>query len=188
MRAGQSEHCVRSRAPAIFLSPPARTSACLSLDAACCGSMRACARGFCNAANAFGEGPRPSERTHCLYSHRDTFALGAYLATDVSCGRLVLSNAPVDYGPYGYDVYQKAVHFAKVSWYCRLFTSAMRMYAMLYRSSPPSMRELQACVETVARAMRRIPHRRPGIRSKYRFENIPGSVSVHWDFCSTDGL
>ena len=94
MRAGQSEHCVRSRAPAIFLSPPARMSARLLLDAACCGSMRVCARGFCDAASAFGEGPRPSELTHCVYSHCDAFALGACRALKRRTMRIRTSHSP----------------------------------------------------------------------------------------------
>ena len=72
------------------LSAAQCVSARLIVLAACWGLVRVCVWRLCGAANPSGEGPRPPEPVHCVYSQCNTFAMGACRALKRRTVRIAL--------------------------------------------------------------------------------------------------
>ena len=97
------------------LSAAQCVSACLIVIAACWGSVRVCAWRLCGAANPSGEGARPSEPAHCVYSQCNTFALGACRALKRRMVRIVLEVfAFSEIRMHGHCVVRRASAFARI--------------------------------------------------------------------------
>ena len=98
------------------LSAAQCVSACLIVIAACWGSVRVCVWRLCGAANPSGEGVRPSEPAHCVYSQCNTFALGACRALKRRMVRIVLEVfALSEIRMHGHCIVRRASAFAQIS-------------------------------------------------------------------------